>query len=94
MDVFIKNIFIIIGDIIEFIFDIKLFDVPLLLLYVLVIFGIGYFASEVLIGFPWTLVEEITKKKINHELQNKIIELATICFGIIIIFILFAEERF
>lgn len=80
----IKRIIDIFGDILDYIFNIKLFDVPALIAYLAVSAGMGYCAALILIGFPCTIYESITKKKINDDIENKVIKIVAICFVIIL----------
>lgn len=84
----VKRIFVIIGDIINYIFEIKLFDVPYLVASLAIGALIGYCASLIVIGFPCSIFEAITKKKINDEVKNKIIKIVAICFVAILWFVL------
>lgn len=80
----IKNIFEIIGGILSYIVNIKLFDVPELIAYLAVYAVFGYCASLILIGFPCSIFKDITKKKINEDLENKITRIVAICFVVIL----------
>lgn len=68
-------------EILTYIINIKLFDVPLLLAYLAVSAVIGYCASAILIGVPCSIYEAITKKKVNND---KIIKIVAICFVVLL----------
>lgn len=75
-----KSFFDILGEIIDYIFNIKLFDLPRLIVYLGVSAGIGYCLSLIVIGFPCSIYEEVTKKKIKAGLEDKLIRIGTIFF--------------
>ena len=77
----IKRIIDILGTILDYILNIKLFDVPLMLAYLAVSAIVGYCASLILIGVPCSIYETITKKKVNND---KIIMIVAICFIILL----------
>ena len=78
----IKSVFEIVSNILGYIFDIRLFDIPMIFLYVLISGGIGYCTALITIGFPCTIYEEITKKKINDETESKITAIVAICVSV------------
>lgn len=53
----------------------------------------GYCAAMILIGFPCSVWEAITKKKINDDIRDKIIKIVTICLSIILILRLIYEMQ-
>jgi hypothetical protein len=79
----IKRIFAIAGDILSYILDIKLFEVPRLIGYLAITAVFGYCAALMLIGFPCSIFQDITKKKINNDIENKITRIVAICFVIV-----------
>lgn len=79
-----KNFFGIIRDIVDYIFNIKVFDLPLLIAYLGVSAIVGYCASLILIGFPCSIYKSITKKEINDEIENKVIRIVAICLVIVL----------
>ena len=89
-----KSILEIIGDMFKYILDIKLSQIPLHIAYVAVSFGIGYCISLIVIGFPCTVYESITKKNINDDIQNKIIRIVAICLGILLFSRLLYEKLY
>lgn len=91
MDV-VSDIVHLIIDVIYRILDIRIIDIPLIIAYVGVIAMIGYIASLIIIGFPCTIIEAITKKKIPDEIQNKIIRIVAICLDVILAIMLLMEK--
>ena len=77
-----KSIFEIISDMVFYIFDIKISEIPLHIAYVGVIALCSYCASSFLIGFSCSVWETITKKKVNEEIQSKIIHILAMCLSI------------
>ena len=77
----IKRIIDILGNIVDYIFNIKLFDVPLLIAHLALSAVVAYCASLILIGFPCAIYESISKKKVNDE---KVIKIVAICFVIVL----------
>lgn len=80
-----------IGKIFTYIINLKLSDVPLLVAYLGISAGTGYCASLILIGFPCSAYEAITKKKINKDIENKAIKIVAICFVIVLWIIILYE---
>lgn len=82
-----------IGDMIlymgSYIFNIKLFDLPLLLFGIAIIAGAGYCTALILIGLPCTIWEAVSKKVINYDVTEKIIVRVGICLDVIFILCLF-----
>ncbi len=77
-----ENVFNVVSNMLSFIFDIRLFDVPLYLFYIGISCMIGYCISMFLIGFPCSIWEAITKKKVNEEGREKIVFILTVCLSI------------
>lgn len=77
-----KNFFSMISDIVYYIFNIKLIDLPLLIAYFGISVLVGYCASMILIGFPCSIYKSITKKEVNEEIENKVIRIVAICLVI------------
>lgn len=82
-----KKPFEIILDVLALVF----IDFPLLCFYILIAWMIGYFISNFIIAFPCSIWETVTKKKINEDIQNKIIHIATICIGIVFFYMAFSK---
>lgn len=80
MDI-VKSIIHWIISIIDRILNIRIVDIPLVIVYCGVTIMIGYIASLFIIGFPCTIIEAITKKKIPDEIEDKIIRIGTIIFS-------------
>lgn len=51
----------------------------------------AYCGAMILIGFPCSIWKAITKKKVNDDIQDKIIKIATIFLSIILILRLIYE---
>ena len=67
-------------------------DLPRAFLYLLICGGMAYCVSLVLIGFPVSIWEAITKKKVNNEIENKIIRIVAICLFIVLFIALFSKD--
>ena len=70
-----------IKQIFDYIVNIKLFDVPLMLAYLAISAIVAYCASLILIGVPCSIYESIAKKKVNND---KIIKIVAICLIVIL----------
>ena len=79
----VSDLFKICSDILNFIFDLRLVDVPLLIFYVGLCGMFGYCVSMIIIGFPCSVWEAVTKKKIPDEKQDKVIKILSICLFVI-----------
>ena len=78
----IYNVLNIISDMFSCILEIKLVELPQLIALIGVSGMVGYCVSMFLVGFPCSVWEAITKKKINEDIQNKIICIFAICLSI------------
>lgn len=61
------------------------------IVYSLLYCGIGYILALIFVGFPCTIYESITKKKIDEEKEKKITKIAWVCFSVILNLRLFYE---
>lgn len=77
------NVFEVVLTIITYIFNVKLFDIPIHIMYALVSGLIGYCTAMILIGFPITIWEHFAKVKVREDIQNKIIGFVAICISAI-----------
>lgn len=80
-----REIFEIIGDMVKYIVNIRLIDLPDLIVDVGLSALVGYCAAMILIAFPVAVYETITKKNVNDEIEDKIIKIVAICFFIILL---------
>lgn len=69
-------------------------DLPKVFLYLLMYGGIAYCVPLVIIGFPVTIWEAITKKKANEEIESKIIRIVAICLFIVQVLWLLLKKDF
>lgn len=60
-------------------------NAPYQLLYILVLVGFSYCAALILIGFPVSIWEHFAKKKVNEEIEKKVIKVATVIIIIAVI---------
>ena len=67
-------------------------DLPKAFLYLLVTGGIAYIIALILIGFPVSIWEAITKKKANSEKEDRIIRIIAICLFILLMLMLLLKE--
>ncbi len=67
-------------------------DLPNVFLYLLVYGGTAYIVSLIVIGFPVTIWESITKKKVNDKIESRIIRIVAICLFIAIFIRLLYEK--
>ena len=72
----------IIGKMIDYIFDIRVFD----LLYHIAIIAVcgvsGYIVAMILIGLPVSLWEHFSKRKAPREKENKVIAIVAVCLAV------------
>ena len=83
-----NDIFNIISEILDYILNLKLFDIPLHLLYAMMIIAMGHCIGMIIVGFPISIYEELAKKEIKNETKEKI-EWCVSVFFIIILSIAF-----
>jgi len=86
-----KQIFSSVINMIDYIVDIRWYELPLNILYLGLIIGYGYCVALITIGFPCTIIEAILKKTINKEIENKIIKVASGFFSIAFLIGIFAK---
>ena len=71
-------------DIFGYIISIELHEIPLHIAYAGVCFLIAYVIESILLGFPVTIFEAITKKQIPFDTKEKISFRITIILGVAI----------
>ena len=89
-----KGIFEFVWDMLSYILSIELSQIPLHIAYVAIIGLVSYCGSMILISFPCSVYESITKKKINDDIQDKIIRIVAICLGIVLFTRLLYEKMY
>lgn len=72
-------------DMLFYIFNIRIADIPLHIAYLGMIVCLGYCGALILIGLPCSIWEEITHKKVDHEKEKKIIFRVAICLDVILL---------
>lgn len=72
------------GDMLDYILDIRLFDVPRIIAYVGVCFLVAYIAESILFGIPIAIWEAVTKKKLSFDKKEKFSFGMTIVFGLVL----------
>lgn len=87
----IENIFDIISRIFDYLLDLKIIDIPLHIAYFGVTIGLAYCVATIVVSFPCSLWEAITKKKLNDDKQDKVIHIFTVLFAIIMLMVLLNE---
>ena len=85
-----NEIFISIKNMVDYILDIRWYELPKNLLFIGVIIGIGYCAALIVIGFPCSIIEAIIKRKLNEGVVSKIITVVSVCFIIVFLLELFS----
>lgn len=72
-----------IGAVIDFLVNAKIIHIPVIAMYVLAIGFVAACTSYIIVGFPLSVVEVITKKKMSSNTQDTIIfRVAVILFVI------------
>lgn len=87
----IKSIIEIVSNAVIYILNIRLHEIPRILAYIGISAGIGYCAALILIGFPCSIWEAITKTIINDDKQGKVIFRISVLLTIIILTYLFHQ---
>lgn len=72
-------------DMLYYILDIRLFDVPRCIAYLGICFLIAYIAESIIFGIPIAIWEAVTKKKLSFDKKEKFDFRITIIFGIALI---------
>lgn len=65
------------------ILTIRLIEIPRLVFYAGVIIFISYCATMIFVGLPVAIWEHFTKKKVNSDIENKVIITITIILAIV-----------
>ena len=78
-----KNTRSIVEDMISYVLDIRLRELPVHLLAVAASALYGYFAAVILVGVLCYIIEKITKKPVQH--ADKFIVIAAIIFGVVLL---------
>lgn len=79
-----NNFIYIISDILEYIFQIRIADIPLHLAYLGINIFVSYCIAMIIVGIPVSIYESITKKEIPHKHQEKIVKITSVCLIVII----------
>lgn len=75
----------------DYILDIRWHEVPYHIAMVAVMICVAYCVTMFLIGFPVSIWEHFTKKKVNAEKEAKIIKAVTVLFSAVMIYSLLYE---
>lgn len=82
----------IISYIVDYILNIKLFEIPALLFYILAITTISYCCALILVGFPCTVLKEKLKASINEDVERKITIVVSVCLAIAFVMLIVYRE--
>ena len=80
------------GEALRYILSIELVEIPFHIAAVAVAGIVGYTAAMLLIGFPVSIWEHFSKKKVNSEKEKKVIRLVTIIVAVAFILTLISEK--
>ena len=70
------------GKMIEYLVNIRIVDLPLIIAYVAIMGAAAYCASMIIIGFPVAIIEAILKRKLDTKKEKKVIIVAgVVLFG-------------
>ena len=86
-----KDFFSILSDIIGYIVDLRIFDIPLILAYTGVTAVFSYCTAMIIIGFPCAIYKDVFKKEINDEKEDAVTKYVAICLFVILSIILLCE---
>ena len=77
---------------IDYILDIRVFDLPYHIAMVGVSVMVGYISALILIGFPVSVWEYLTKKKVPDEMERKITSIFALCLSITMLLCILYEK--
>ncbi len=83
--------FEVIGNILEYIINIKLLDVPNLIIYIGASVTVGYCTSLIVIGFLFLVLKSLTGNSIKNNIETKITHIATIILSSIFYYLAFIK---
>lgn len=83
-----KNVRTIIDDMLSYVLNLKVSELPLCFIFLAVVAFFGYCAAAFVIGYPYIFWCEFTKRKYNEQTINKLIVRSSIVFDIA--FVLYA----
>ena len=86
----VKQIFVSVSNMIDYILDIRWYELPYKLLYIGMIICFGYCAALIVFCFPLAIIEAITKKKLNEKTENKIVKILSTCFSVTFLLMFFS----
>ena len=78
-----NNLFEVIKIFFTHIFNLKIVDIPLHIAYLAISGLCGYCSAMILIGFPVSVWEHFTKKKVREDIESKLIKIIAICFAVV-----------
>ena len=87
-----KDLFNVLRDILEYLFNLKIVDIPRILAYTGILACGSYMAALIIIGFPCSIYKDLTKKEINDEKEEKVTKYVAVCLFVVFSLGLLYEE--
>ena len=85
-------IFTSIKNLLEYIVDIRLFDIPTIMICLVALFAFSYIVGMILVGFPCVLWRAIRKKENSRsEAEEKVTFIVSACVAVVSLLMLFAD---
>ena len=91
-DILNKDIFEIIDEVLDYIVNIKVVDLPYNIAMVGAVLCASYCISMFVIGFPCSLWETITLQKLDDKKKNKVIRTVATLLAIVMLIMLICEK--
>lgn len=76
-------------SLVQYIFDIRWYEIPKNILFLGLLIGMSYCAALIVISFPVSVWEHFAKKKARKDIESKVIAVVTACFSIGALLLLF-----
>lgn len=86
------NFIKVLGDMLVYIFNIRLHEIPLHIFYVVVFVLIAYVAESIIIGMPIAIWGAVTKKKLSFDSKEKVDFVVTAVFTVALILIFLYQQ--
>lgn len=87
-----ESIFTVLSDILEYLVNLRIVDIPRIIAYTGVLAVFSYCAAMIVVGFPVAIYKDLAKKEVNSEKEDKVIKYVAICFFVIFSIVLLYEQ--
>ena len=92
VDIGIEVSFEIFADMLDYILDIRWYEIPYHIAIAAIAIAIAYCTAMFFVSYPVSVWEHFTKKKVNEEKEAKFIKLVSVLLSVLLIYSLLYEK--